>query len=127
MSDTTPAIRKNTEDSFCAAVACADDGRVAKDGRAAGDRLFTGSLAFVALRCTVRYIALPFLLPLVGLSGGLSAVIALVIDAVAAMTIVLNVRRLWSTSWRWRYVGLGVVMMGIIAILAWGDLQTLLR
>lgn len=125
MSDTTPAISKNTEESFCAAVgaapACADD------GRAAGDRLFTGSLAFVALRCTVRYIALPFLLPLLGLSGGLSAIIALAIDAVAATTILLNVRRLWNTSWRWRYVGLGAVMMVVIAILAWGDLQTLIR
>ncbi|MCS7060410.1 MAG: hypothetical protein RMN25_04520 [Anaerolineae bacterium] len=119
MSDITPVASKS-EETFCAAVSCADD------ARAAGDRLFTGSLAFVALRCTVRYIVLPFLLPLAGLSGGLSAVIALVIDAVALTTIFLNVRRLWNTSWRWRYAGLAVVMTVIIAILAWGDLQTLI-
>jgi hypothetical protein len=125
VSDITPAIPKNTDESFCAATGAA--AACANDGRAAGDRLFTGSLAFVALRCTVRYIALPFLLPLLGLSGGLSAIIALAIDAVAATTILLNVRRLWNTSWRWRYVGLGAVMMVVIAILAWGDLQTLIQ
>jgi len=125
VSDTTPAISKDADNTFCATVACAVDNRAADV--ACGDRLFTGSLAFVALRCTVRYIVLPFLLPLVGLSGGLSALIALAIDAVAATTILLNVRRLWNTSWRWRYVGLGAVMMVIIAVLAWGDLQTLIR
>lgn len=91
-----------------------------------GDRLFTGSLAFVALRCTLRYVALPFVLPLIGLAGALSSVIALVIDAVALTTIALNIRRLWNTSWRWRYLGLGVVMTIVIAILAWGDIQVLL-
>lgn len=92
----------------------------------AGDRLFGGSLAFVALRCTLRYVALPFLLPLIGLASVLSSAIALVIDAVALTTIVLNVRRLWNTSWRWRYFGLAVVMTIIIGILAWKDLQIVL-
>lgn len=89
----------------------------------AGDRLFGGSLAFVALRCTLRYIVLPFLLPLVGLASALSAAIALAIDAVALTTIALNVRRLWHTNWRWRYLGLAVGMTVIIGILAWRDLQ----
>ncbi len=89
----------------------------------AGDRLFGGSLAFVALRCTLRYIVLPFLLPLVGLASALSAAIALAIDAVALTTIALNVRRLWRTNWRWRYLGLAVGMTVIIGILAWRDLQ----
>ncbi|GIV83234.1 MAG: hypothetical protein KatS3mg052_0241 [Candidatus Roseilinea sp.] len=89
----------------------------------AGDRLFGGSLAFVALRCTLRYIVLPFLLPLVGLASTLSATIALVVDAIALITIALNVRRLWHTNWRWRYMGLAVGMTVIIGILAWRDLQ----
>lgn len=126
MSDTIPAVSENTEGAFCAVAAGASSKPAASDV-ARGDRLFTGSLAFVALRCTLRYVALPFLLPLVGLSGGLSALIALAIDAVAATTILLNVRRLWNTSWRWRYVGLGAVMMVVIAVLAWGDLQTLIH
>ncbi len=98
----------------------------AHSATSAGDRLFSGSLAFVALRCTLRYIVLPFALPLLGLSGGLSSLIALIIDAIALTTIALNVRRLWNTSWRWRYLGLGAVMTVIIAIMAWGDLQVLL-
>lgn len=126
MSDKTPVVSENTDSAFCA-VAAGTANRPAVSDVARGDRLFTGSLAFVALRCTLRYVALPFLLPLVGLSGGLSALIALAIDAVAATTILLNVRRLWHTSWRWRYVGLGAVMMVVIAILAWGDLQTLIQ
>ncbi|MFN3705606.1 MAG: hypothetical protein ACK4WM_06410 [Thermoflexales bacterium] len=107
--------------------ACVQQARAASAvNPSAGDRLFGGSLAFVAMRCTLRYIALPFALPLLGLSSGLSSLIALVIDAIALTTIALNIRRLWNTSWRWRYMGLGAVMTVIIAIMAWGDLQVLI-
>lgn len=91
-----------------------------------GDRLFTGSVIFVSARCTLQYILLPFVLPLVGIGASWSAGISAVIDIVALATIAYNVRRLWRTSWRWRYIGLAAVMAGIIAFMLYQDARLLL-
>lgn len=91
-----------------------------------GDRLLTGSVIFVSVRCTLQYIVLPFVLPLVGLRSDLSAGISALIDIVALATIAYNVRRLWHTSWRWRYIGLAAVMIGIIAFMLYQDVRLLL-
>ncbi|MFC1464207.1 MAG: hypothetical protein ACFLMY_05100 [Candidatus Brachytrichaceae bacterium NZ_4S206] len=91
-----------------------------------GDRLFTGSVIFVSVRCTLQYIVLPFVLPLIGLGGNWSAGLGALIDIVALVTIAYNVRRLWHTSWRWRYIGLAAVMVGIIAFMLYQDARLLL-
>jgi len=91
-----------------------------------GDRLFTGSVIFVSVRCTLQYIVLPFLLPLVGLRSDISAGISAAIDLIALAAIAYNVRRLWNTSWRWRYIGLALVMSGIIAFMLYQDARILL-
>jgi len=91
-----------------------------------GDRLLAGSLVFVSLRCTLQYIVLPFLLPLLGLRGDLSLSISIAIDLIALATIAYNVRRLWNTSWRWRYLGLAAVMVAFIAFMLYQDARLLL-
>jgi hypothetical protein len=90
------------------------------------DRLMGGSLVFVAIRCTLQYVVLPFVLPLIGVGGGVSAVIAAVIDVVALGMIAYNIRRLWNTSWRWRYLVLSIVMIAIIALFLYQDYKTFL-
>jgi len=91
-----------------------------------GDRLLTGSVIFVSVRCTLQYIVLPFLLPLAGLRGDLSAGISAAIDLIALAAIAYNVRRLWNTSWRWRYIGLGLAMSGVIIFMLYQDVRILL-
>lgn len=91
-----------------------------------GDRLFTGSVIFVSVRCTLQYIVLPFVLPLIGLRSDWSVGISVLIDIIALTTIAYNVRRLWHTSWRWRYIGLAVVMVGVIAFMLYQDARLLL-
>lgn len=90
-----------------------------------GDRMVKGSIVFVAIRCTIQYIVLPFVLPLFGLGGGLALWLGIAIDLIALTTIAYNVHRLWHTSWRWRYLGLAVVMTAIIAVLLVQDLRVL--
>jgi len=91
-----------------------------------GDRLMTGSLIFVSVRCTLQYIVLPFVLPLFGLRNDLSFGISAVIDLIALATIAYNVRRLWNTSWRWRYLGLAAAMVAFIAFMLYQDINLLL-
>lgn len=85
------------------------------------DRLMGGSLVFVAIRCTLQYVVLPFVLPFFGLAGSWSVGIATAIDLLALGMIAYNVRRLWNTSWRWRYLALSVVMVAILLVFLYQD------
>jgi hypothetical protein len=91
-----------------------------------GAQLMNGSLAFAATRCTIQYILLPFVLPFLGLAGGWSTVISMGIDLVALGMIVYNVQRLWHSAWRWRYLGLGLVMTAFLGLFFWLNIQKLL-
>lgn len=90
------------------------------------DHLTGGSLAFVAVRCTLQYVVLPFFLPIFGLSGVFSAVISLIIDALALGMIAFNLKQLWPTSWRWRYLSLSALMISIIGLFVYQDVRFLL-
>lgn len=85
------------------------------------DRYTAGYLIFVAVRCTLQYVLLPFLLPFLGLGGAISTGIATAIDLLALGLIVYNVVSLWNTSWRWRYFALAVPMVTILLIFLYQD------
>lgn len=80
------------------------------------DRVMGSYILFVAVRCTLQYILLPFALPLIGLNNSISIAISALIDVFALGMIAYNIRRLWNTSWRWRYVALSVIMVSILAV-----------
>lgn len=84
-----------------------------------------GSLLLSAVRCTLQYIILPFLMPLLGLTGTVSTIISLILSIAAVGIILYNIIELWSTSWRWRYLGLGLVMLFILGVFLVDDLQAL--
>jgi len=84
-------------------------------------------MAWVAVRCTLQYIVLPFALPLFGVSGSLSIVISLALSLFALGLMAYNVIQLWPTSWRWRYLGLSAVMMLIIGLFVALDIRALLE
>lgn len=90
------------------------------------DRSLAGYIVFVAIRCTLQYVLLPFVLPFLGLSGSVSVALSVVIDLVALGMIAYNIRRLWNTSWRWRYLALSVVMVGILVVFLAQDIRLLL-
>ncbi len=90
-----------------------------------GDRIMGGSLLFVAIRCTLQYVILPFVLPFIGLSSTFSIVISAILEVVALAVIIYNIQRLWHTSWRWRYIGLSVFTVTIIVIFLYYDARLL--
>lgn len=89
------------------------------------DRYTGGYLLFVCVRCTIQYILLPFVLPLLGVGGNIATGISLAIDFVALGAISFNVWRLWNTSWRYRYLGLSVVMISIIGVFMYHEVRAL--
>lgn len=90
-----------------------------------GQRVLGSSLAIVAIRCTLQYVILPFVLPLLGFSGQLSLWLSAALEIFALGMMVYNVRRLWRTSWRWRYLGLSVLMGSMLLMFLILDLQAL--
>lgn len=88
-----------------------------------GNRILGSSMVFVAVRCTIQYVILPFILPLFGMSDAISVALSTVLEVVALGMIIYNLIRLWNTSWRWRYLGLSVVMGGLIVVFLYFDIQ----
>jgi hypothetical protein len=91
-----------------------------------GDRAIGGSMIFVAVRCTIQYVILPFVLPLFGLGNTVSVLLSTVLEVIAVVAIIYNLVRLWNTRWRWRYLGLSVLMGGLIAVFLYFDVVHLL-
>lgn len=87
---------------------------------------FETALLVCALRCAVRYIVLPFVLPLAGVattatSGigtGAALGILLTLDVIAGITIVATLRRLWRLQhpYRWLYLPLALVLAVLVGI-----------
>lgn len=89
------------------------------------DRYTGGYLLFVCVRCTLQYVLLPFVLPFFGLGGQIGTTLSMMIDLVALGMISFNVYRLWNTSWRYRYLALGLIMIGILVVFLYNDIRSL--
>jgi hypothetical protein len=89
------------------------------------DRILGSYLVFVAVRCTLQYIVLPFVLPFLGVSSAVSVWVSLIIELVALGAISYNIRRLWPTAWRWRYLALCAIMLPILLVFLVSDIRAL--
>jgi len=85
-----------------------------------------GLMVWVAVRCTLQYVILPFVLPVVGVSGSASLWLSAAISVLALGIMVFNLRRLWNTPWRWRYLTLSLVAGSAIVLFLYLDLKELL-
>ncbi|MGQ0600372.1 MAG: hypothetical protein ACT4QE_01595 [Anaerolineales bacterium] len=85
-----------------------------------------GLMIWVAVRCTLQYVVLPFVLPLMGVSGSVSLWLSAAISIFALGLMLFNLQRLWRTSWRWRYLALSVIAAGAIVIFLYLDIKELL-
>jgi hypothetical protein len=91
------------------------------------DRGFTFAILLSALRCTVQYVVLPFILPWIGVTGAVPPWMTLALSALALFAIVRNVRYLWRSRYsrRWSYLVLSVVIIGALLVFVGVDLRSL--
>jgi len=97
-------------------------------GSAEGARkAFQTSLLVATVRCLLMYIVFPFVLPAIGLAGGVGPAIGLAINAVAMVCIVLSMRRFWRADHpkRWWYGALGGTVLVFLVVLAVADILAL--
>lgn len=86
----------------------------------------SGTMLFVAIRCTLQYVILPFVLPFLGISNLVSVVLSILIEVVALLVMGYNVIRLWNTNWRWGYLAWSSFMAFIIVVFLINDFRALL-
>jgi hypothetical protein len=103
---------------------------------ATGSRPFETPLLLAGARCILRYVVLPFLLPLaavatggtLGVVTGTALALLLIVDVIAVGAIVATLRRLWRVQHprRWRYLPLALAFTLLVAVFFVNDARLLL-
>ena len=78
---------------------------------------FETPLLVSGVRCTLRYVVLPFALPLLGIAAGAALPVLLVLDVIAAITIITTARHSWRVRHpsRWQYLLLAVALLALVS------------
>jgi ABC-type iron transport system FetAB permease component len=92
-------------------------------------RALTFGLLVSALRCTIQYVVLPFVLPWIGVTAAIPAWVMLVLGALAIVALTRNVRTLWRMrhARRWSYLFLALMVGASLLLFSVIDLRTLLH
>lgn len=81
-----------------------------------GERAFSISLFISATRCTLQYVLLPIVLPLIGLTTDISLPLVILLDLLAITMLVRSLRYFWQTRHPRRFdmLPLSLVILFII-------------
>ena len=96
---------------------------------APAQRALKFGLLLSALRCTVQYVVLPFVVPWIGVAASIPIWLTLALGAVALGALARNTRNLWRLrhARRWSYLMLAVIVGGSLLLFAVVDVHTLLH
>ena len=90
---------------------------------------FQKSMLISALRCTLTYVILPFVLPAVRLAKGVGPVIGITIGVVAMVFDVFSIRRFFAVDhrWRWHFTTIVLCVVGLLTVLMVRDILNLVN
>ena len=90
-------------------------------------RVFSGSLAISAVRCTLSYLVLPFVLPIIGITAGMDAEVGVLLTPVAIAANLYSMQRFWTSRHRYRVAAclVNAAFIVLLSVLLVGDLRTL--
>lgn len=74
------------------------------------------SILISAIRCTLTYVILPIVAPLVGLAAGVGPAVGIPIALVALWANVASIKRHWHSDHRWKWP-VSLLNVGIIVLL----------
>ncbi|NCG37341.1 MAG: hypothetical protein GWP48_07440 [Actinobacteria bacterium] len=80
------------------------------------ERAFSKSIAVSAIRCSLTYVLIPFVFPLVGWGAGLGPWIGLPVGIAAIIANIMSIRRFQRSYQKWKQP-MTVVNVGIISLL----------
>lgn len=95
------------------------------------ERLFSFAMLVSALRCTLSYVILPFVLPALGLGAavGVGPDIGIPVGIVALYFDIKGIRRFWIAGhkWRWQMSLIYLLVIGLVTYLVVGDIAQLIK
>lgn len=88
---------------------------------------FSRSILVSAVRCTLTYLVIPFLGPVIGLAAGVGPLVGIPIGALAIVFNVRSMRRFWAADhrYRWAYTAVGGTVVALLVVLIALDLVEL--
>ena len=91
-------------------------------------KAMTQSILVSAVRCTITYLLVPILTPIVGVLDVFAAPVSMVLCAVAVVMSTRSLRRFWKADHakRWHYTALVLVVWAFLAVALVRDLTQLL-
>ena len=91
-------------------------------------KTFSTSMVISGIRCTLSYVVFPWLLPLLGVAGGITAGLGLPIGLVAIFFNVWSIRRFWKSNHnlKWIVAAINVSVIILLLILVAIDISELL-
>jgi hypothetical protein len=91
-------------------------------------RAMTNSIAVSAIRCTITYLLVPILTPILGVLDLVAAPLSLVLCGLAFFMSSRSLRRFWRAdhSKRWHYTALVVVVWSFLVIAVIRDVSQIL-
>jgi hypothetical protein len=91
-------------------------------------KAMTSSILVSAVRCTITYLVIPILTPILGVLDVLSAPLSIVLCTLALVMSGRSLRRFWKAdhSKRWHYTALVVVVWSFLAVALAKDVTQLL-
>jgi ABC-type iron transport system FetAB permease component len=94
---------------------------------AAAQKALTFGLVLSAVRCTLQYVLLPFVLPWVGLAASIPPWATLALAALALASLIRNARILWRMQHarRWSYLWLAMIVGSALLVFMVVDLRSL--
>ncbi len=78
-------------------------------------------IILTAIRCTLQYIIVPLVVPLLGWGDTFSPLVNIGAGALAIGVIGYNLVTLWNTNWRKRYLLIAAIFVPFILISAYFD------
>jgi ABC-type iron transport system FetAB permease component len=95
---------------------------------APAQRALSFGLLVSALRCTVQYVVLPFVLPWIGIAASIPSWVMLVLGGLAIFSLTRNVRYLWRLrhARRWSYLALALAVTAALLLFMLVDVRALL-
>jgi hypothetical protein len=91
------------------------------------ERAFSKSIAVSAIRCTLTYVLIPFIFPLIGFGTGVGPWIGVPIGAAAIVANVVSIRRFHRADhkWKWPMTAINLSIIGLLVVLIVTDLASL--
>jgi ABC-type iron transport system FetAB permease component len=82
-------------------------------------------IIWIAVRCTLQYVILPFVLPVFGFAADAAVPVVLAINLVAIVAILYSVRRMWRIDYKykWQYLLVGAGALLILFVFLYADLN----